>query len=284
MKVLVYSNINKDEKFQKTREIINYFLKQKIDVIVTDTMYEYFKDINVSCFHELIAKTIDMLFVLGGDGTFLTAAHRFYKYQIPFIGLNLGRVGYLTECDMNNYFTTIDKVLKGEYTVKQKTLLEFQVYSQNGAKKIIGFNDVVIHRGKELQMLKLDIKVKDDFMDSFYADGVLVSTCMGSTAYNLSAGGPLLLEGSKSFVITPICSQSGIMPSVVTHDEDLIEITASTINDSFSVSVDGKGQLEIPSGTTMFISKSPMTLPIVSINEKNKRLNHIVKVFNGYVR
>lgn len=285
MKILVYSNINKDIEYSKTKEIINYLLEKNIDVVVSDKMYENLVNYNVSCFHELIANSIDLLIVLGGDGTFLSASHDYCKYHIPFLGLNLGRVGYLSECDIANCFSIIDKVLNNEYAVVEKTLLEVQISTKDNYQKFNAFNEVVIHRGNSLKMLKFDVKVKDDFMDTFYADGVLVSTSMGSSAYNLSAGGPLLLENAKCFVITSICSQSGIMPSVVVNDDDLIEISASTKDDSnYSISIDGKGQIQVQNGTAVFISKSAITLPVVSIKQKNKKLNHIIKAFNGYIK
>lgn len=285
MKVFIYSNINKDPNYIKTREVINYLINKNIDVLVSDKMYEYFVSDKVSCFHELLASTIDFLFVLGGDGTFLDAARKYYKYHIPFLGLNLGRVGYLTECDSNNYYQIIDKVLNNQYDVDERKILEVRVTNSDKLVKALGFNEVVIHRGKSLKMLKLDVKVNDDFMDTFYADGVLVSTTMGSSAYNLSAGGPLLLKGANCFVITSICSQSGIMPSVVVNDNDLIEIAATTINNEpYSVSVDGEGQIEVLSGSSVFVSKSTDTLPVVSIRNKNKKMNHVIKAFNGYIK
>ena len=285
MKILVYSNIKKDINYSKTLEIINYLLTKEIDVVVSEKMYEQLSTYNVSCFHEIVASSIDLLIVLGGDGTFLSAAHEFEKYHIPFLGLNLGRVGYLTECDIENCFTIIDKVLNNEYSVSEKTLLEVQISTNDNYQKFNAFNEVVIHRGNSLKMLKFDVKVKDDFMDTFYADGVLVSTSMGSSAYNLSAGGPLLLENAKCFVITSICSQSGIMPSVVVSDEDLIEITAASKDESdYSISIDGKGQILVKNGTSVFISKATVTLPVISIKKKQKKMNHIIKAFNGYIK
>ena len=285
MKVLVFSNKNKDIDFLKTREIINYLLFKNVDVVVDEQMYESFSKDNVSCFHELIADTIDFLIVLGGDGTFLTAAHNFYKYKIPYLGLNIGRVGYLTQCDMTNYYLILDNVLENRYEIKEKTLLKVQIIKNDDIKKIIGFNEVVIHRGHALKMLKIDVKVANEFMDTFYADGVMVSTSMGSSAYNLSAGGPLLLENAKCFAITSICSQSGIMPPVVCSDDDMVEIKAISKDGlPFLITVDGKGQIEVNNGTSIIVSKSSTVLPVIYVKQENKKLNHILKAFDGYIK
>ena len=285
MKILLYSNINKDKEFLNTKEIAKYLLSKNVEVIISEEMKDYFDELEVSLFDKTTAKNIDLLIVLGGDGTFLSASHKYYKYHIPYLGLNLGRVGYLTECDMNECYKIIDKDLSNQYKVKTKTILEVQVVSDQGYEKMVAFNEVLVHRGSYMKMLKIDMKVHEQFMDQFYADGVLVSTSMGSSAYNLSAGGPLLLDNVNCFVITSICSQSGIMPSVVISDEDQVEIAAYTKEDyKYVVIVDGKGQVEVSNGTKVFIRKSTEELRILSTESENKRINHITKAFNGYIK
>lgn len=284
MKILLYSNIAKDSLFINSKEIANYLISKNVDVIVDKEMYSYFNDLNVTPFDSSISD-INLLIVLGGDGTFLSAAHNYYKYHIPYLGLNLGRVGYLTECDITSCYKIIDKVLSNNYKVNTKSLLEVKIINEDGFQKMVAFNEALIHRGNYMKMLKIDMKVQEQFMDTFYADGVLVSTSMGSSAYNLSAGGPLLLENVKGFVITAICSQSGIMPSVVIDDEDQVEICAYTKEEKkYVVIVDGKNQIEVTNGTKIFINKSNETIQIVSTDSKNKKINHITKAFNGYIK
>lgn len=284
MKILLYSNIAKDNLFINTKEIANYLISKNVDVVVDKEMYSYFEGINVTSFDSTITD-INLLIVLGGDGTFLSAAHAYYKYHIPYLGLNLGRVGYLTECDMKSCYQIIDKVLTNNYKVNTKSLLEVKIVNENGFQKMVAFNETLIHRGNYMKMLKIDMKVQEQFMDTFYADGVLVSTSMGSSAYNLSAGGPLLLDNVKGFVITAICSQSGIMPSVVIDDEDQVEICAYTKEEQkYVVVVDGKSQIEVTNGTKIFINKSNEIIQIVSTDLENKKINHITKAFNGYIK
>ena len=284
MKVLIHSNKNKDQDFLKTKEIINYLKSKQIEVVVSEEMFEDFNDSNITIFNPEETDQIKFVLVLGGDGSFLRAARQYYKYHLPFLGLNLGRVGYLTECDMNNAYEMIDMVLNKQYKIKEMALLDVQIISEQGFKKYVGFNEVLIHRGAYLKMMKLNVKVKDRFLDAFYADGVIVSTTMGSSAYNLSAGGPFILDNAKCFAITTICSQSGLVPPVIVNDEDLIEITAQTKHDQkYVVVVDGKHQVEVKNGTSVFISKSNETLPLITFNNESKRVNHITKAFNGYI-
>lgn len=284
MKILLYSNLSKDNNYNKTKEIASYLIEKKVDIVVSSKMISYFSDLDVQEFNPSM-NDINLLIVLGGDGTFLSAAHAYYKYHMPYLGLNLGRVGYLTECDMNECYQIIDKVLANNYKINTKALLEIKVINENGFQKMVAFNETLVHRGNYMKMLKIDMKVQEHFMDTFYADGVLVSTSMGSSAYNLSAGGPLLLDNVNGFVITAICSQSGIMPSVVISDEDQVEISAFTKdNQKYVVIVDGKVQIDVSNGTKVFIKKSSEDIRILSINSENKKINHITKAFNGYIK
>lgn len=285
MKVLLYSNKNIDANYEKTKTFLSYLLDKNVEVVVPKEDLDSFLDFNVLPFDEETSNTIDILIVLGGDGTFLSAANEYYKYNIPYLGLNIGRVGYLTEGNMDGSYKIIDKVLNNRYKVESRPLLSVKVISEKGYNQMIAFNEVMVHRGQYMKMLKIDMKVKEQFMDAFYADGVLVSTSMGSSAYNLSAGGPLLLENVNCFVITAICSQSGIMPSVVFNADDHVEISAFTKEEGkYVVVVDGREQIEVTNGTKIFVKKSSETLNIVSTEIENKSINHITKAFNGYIK
>jgi len=285
MKVLLYANKNIDINYNQTKTFLSYLLENNVEVVVPQSEIKNFIDYNVSSFDPEISDSIDLLIVLGGDGTFLAAANEYYQYHIPYLGLNLGRVGYLTEGDMNGSYKIIDKVLNNRYKVESRPLLSVNVVSDQGYNKMIAFNEVMVHRGQYMKMLKIDMKVKEQFMDEFYAHGVLVSTSMGSSAYNLSAGGPLLLENANCFVITAICSQSGIMPSVVFNADDQVEISAFTKeNGKYVVVADGREQIEVTNGAKIYVKKSSETLNIVSIDVENKSINHITKAFNGYIK
>lgn len=285
MRILLYTNKTIDINYEITKEIANYLIDKDVDIVITKEMEDFFNDLNHEVFEPEMREKINLLIVLGGDGTFLSAAHEFYKYHIPYLGLNLGRVGYLSECDRQNCYNIIDKVLDNRFRVESKPLLSIKVVSDKGYEKMIGFNEVMVHRGSYMKMLKIDMKVKEQFMDTFYADGVLVSTSMGSSAYNLSAGGPLLLDNANCFVITSICSQSGIMPSVVINADDQVEISAYTKEEGkYVVVVDGRDQLEVTNGTKVFVKKSSEILHMVSTETENKTINHITKAFNGYIK
>ena len=152
-------------------------------------------------------------------------------------------------------------------------------------RKVTAFNEIVIHRGASQKMIKLNIKIDDYYMNSFYADGLLIATSLGSSAYNLSARGPLVLGNAPCFVITPICPQSGIMPSFVVADTDYSEINVLCKNrEDYSLSIDGKGQYLMPSGSTIYVTKAQASLLVINVKGKSKKIDHINKMFSGYIK
>lgn len=285
MKILVCSNIGKDKDFEKTKEIVDYLISNHREVVISDNMAFNSMWDGYEVFNESNANEIDIMIVLGGDGTFLTAAHKYYRYQIPCIGINCGRVGYLSECDADDCFEVLEKIIQGEYEIVRKRLIQVKFFNNNHTRRINAFNEVVIHRGTSQKMIKLKIRVDDVYMNSFYADGLLVATTLGSSAYNLSARGPLVIGNAQCFVATPICPQSGIMPSLVVSDSSNMEINIQCKNRSdYSLSIDGKGQFLLPSGSSIYITKSLTTLPVITVKQKNKKLDHINKMFSGYIK
>lgn len=285
MKILICSNIGKDKDFKKTKEIVDYLVSNNHEVVVSENMaFDSMWD-GYEVFHENIVDEIDIMIVLGGDGTFLTAAHKYYRYQIPCLGINCGRVGYLSECDSDDCFGVLEKIIQGEYEIVHKRLIQVKFFNNNHTRRINVFNEVVIHRGVSQKMIKLKIRVDDGYMNPFYADGLLVSTTLGSSAYNLSARGPLVIGNAQCFIATPICPQSGIMPSLVVSDSSTMEINIQCKNRSdYSLSIDGKGQFLLPSGSSVYITKSLTTLPVITVKQKNKKLDHINKMFSGYIK
>ena len=283
MKILICSNLGKDKAFNKSKEIIDYLNTKKCDIVVADNMIDSFPSYQV--FSENIAKEIDVMIILGGDGTFLSAAHRYYQFQIPCIGINLGRVGYLTECDVCDSMDVLDKIINKEYDIKKKRLLQVKFFNNGRMRKVTAFNEIVIHRGASQKMIKLNIKIDDYYMNSFYADGLLIATSLGSSAYNLSARGPLVLGNAPCFVITPICPQSGIMPSFVVADTDYSEINVLCKNrEDYSLSIDGKGQYLMPSGSTIYVTKAQASLLVINVKGKSKKIENINKMFSGYIK
>jgi len=167
----------------------------------------------------------DFAVVLGGDGTMLTAAAQYAYSSVPILGINLGKLGYLTDAEVKNAQTSLKKLLDDNYEIEDRLMLEVEVDNCTD-RPLLALNDVVVHRGQNPRPIRIWLGINNEYVDEFTADGVIVATPTGSTAYNLSAGGPLLKPDAKIMAITPVCPHLlGGRPVVVSAtDEILIRI------------------------------------------------------------
>ncbi|MBR4890630.1 MAG: NAD(+)/NADH kinase [Clostridia bacterium] len=148
-------------------------------------------------------KSIDIILVLGGDGTLLSIAKKASEFDIPVVGINLGRLGFLTEIEKNELENGIEKLLSGDYQIEERMMLSA---SLSDGKTGTALNDIVVTREiSSLKILDLDVYIDDEYVDDFKADGIIISTPTGSTAYSLSAGGPIVDPSLESMIITPVC-------------------------------------------------------------------------------
>lgn len=278
-KILVLVNPEKDNNLVITKEVISFLKQMNCDVFIEDDNY---LDENIYNGKTLI----DFAIVLGGDGTLLNKLHKYIEYDFPYFGINLGRVGCLTEATKDNYKEKIISILENKYSIEFRNSLGYEILDENGkVLKGIAFNEVSIERGKLFKMLKINIYINNSNKTSFYADGVLVATSTGSSAYNLSCGGPLLLPNAKSFAVTPISPQLKCITSLVVNESDEIEID---ISDQVErqlyhetkpiVVVDGKTMIEIDENTRVLLKKNDKVLKIIKVNKESSLFEPTFKV------
>jgi len=162
-----------------------------------------------------------MAIVLGGDGTLLSSSRMLYGFNIPILGINLGHVGFLTACEQSEAFALLEDVLAGEFQISERSMLEGEIV-RNGVvrEKFVAMNDIVLIRGSFSRMVAVEVNLNHQHLGIVNGDGVLFSTPTGSTGYNLSAGGPILMPQNKNLVMTPVCSRMNISQSVVSGKDD----------------------------------------------------------------
>ncbi len=282
MNILILLNRKKDQDLSYTKEVSNYLLSNGFNIYFES---ELFNEINMG--RELILdeiNKIDFCLVLGGDGTILNKAYEYSKYNLKYLGINLGRVGCLSEGKPNEYKRIISSIINNEYKVEKRIALSGYIY-RNGKviKDILSFNEVSLYRGKSLKMLHLKIKLNGMHDTSFYADGLNVSTPTGSSAYSLSSGGPLLISTANSFVLTPICPQLRTITSLVVDGDDEISISlVKELKSEYlpSLQIDGRESFDIEVNDEIILKKSIVTLNIVKVNLNEPLYEPIFKVTN----
>ena len=279
-KILFVANLKKDNDLSYSTEIIDFLISREINVFVDAEELVFIDKTKYVLSSDL--KQIDLMIVLGGDGTILTYARKYQKYNIPIIGINLGRIGALAVAELNDYQELIDRYLNGEYEVTDHLTLEGKIIHTNGkVKKFIAFNDVVVHRGLSPKILGVNIAINNTDFCEVYTDGLIVSTPNGSSAYNLSAGGPLLSTSSNCYVITPICPQSKTFSSLVVSKNDVVHLTVcENVNvekNQNVVIVDGDSEYPVNANDIVLVKKSTKNLKMIQFSQQKSLYESVYK-------
>lgn len=210
----------------------------------------------------------DLLVVLGGDGTILNVLSQLGDAIKPIFGINIGSLGFLTCLNSSAYQEAVTSIVRGEFTYSERVLLSVEI--SQGAKvrhRTVALNDAVISRGEISRLIRLRSRVNGESLTEYNADGLVVATPTGSTAYSLSAGGPILEPQSGVFVITPICPHVLTNRSVIVGDESVIEVEASEPDQPVFLTVDGRSPLPLEFGATVTIRRSEKVLPLAVLPE-----------------
>ncbi|MEM9553979.1 MAG: NAD(+)/NADH kinase [Acidobacteriota bacterium] len=205
----------------------------------------------------------DLVVVLGGDGTLLSVA-RSVRTGVPLMGVNLGRLGFLTEVGRTDLYPSMVRILAGDYQLQERSMLEVQHLRRDAlAGRYRAFNDVVIAKSALSQIIEIELQVNGHLMARYRADGLIISTPNGSTAYNLSAGGPIVFPALPVAVLTPICPHALTIRPIVVPDSEAIEVRLLTERQEVFVTVDGQEGGHLAYGDTVVVKRSGDSVHLV---------------------
>lgn len=213
---------------------------------------------------EQIPAQVDLLVVLGGDGTLLAAARHVQDYDVPLLAVNLGSLGFLTEVTLDEMYDTLEGVLADRHRIESRRLLEASV--QRGAQSIARYralNDVVLHKAALARIMDFDVTIDSSFVSRIRADGLILSTPTGSTAYSLSAGGPIVLPSVDAMVVTPIAPHMLTNRPLVIPGGSRVEVQVHNPSEAVYVTVDGQVGEELETGDRVRAQKSDRSLQLV---------------------
>ena len=260
----IVPNPKRDKKFEAVKELVHHLLSKNITPAIETrfALESGFKEYAVSE-RDLYSKS-DLVVLLGGDGTILGIVSKAMKYSSLLLGINLGHLGFLTDVDRSRMIESVDKVLSGNYRIEKRMMIDAIVYKDNMIKQFTAINEVGVYMGG---IVETAVYVNDEYIDTFYGDGIIVSTPTGSTAYNLAAGGPILKADSNMIAITPICPHMLHARSIVIGAEDIVTIKViSFTNDTLKTVIDGASVADIEVGDIIKVQKSQYRLNIVKTN------------------
>ena len=217
-----------------------------------------------------ISQQADLLIVLGGDGTLLSVAQAAHPYNIPILAVNLGSLGFLAEISIDELYPTLENILAGKFEIENRMLLNACIW-RNGEKvedhNVL--NDVVINKGAVARVISLQVLVNGQYMTSYRADGLIIATPTGSTAYSLSAGGPIIHPSMHTLVLSPICPFTLTNRSILIPDQSIIQVKLAAEYDDVRVTLDGQEGYDMRAGDILKIKKTKTSLQLIRGPNKN---------------
>jgi len=213
---------------------------------------------------EKIGNECDLAIIVGGDGTLLNAARNLIDYNVPILGINLGRLGFLVDISPDEIGRRFEELFDGKYEVEHRIMLNMTVEHQDGRiSKNDAFNDVVVHKWDVARMIETETFINGKFLNTMRADGLIVSTPTGSTAYALSGGGPILQPDLDALVLVPICPHTMSFRPIVIDGESKIELHVKDSTDKAQVTCDGQTNFSLVSGDKVIIERKSRVIRLI---------------------
>jgi NAD+ kinase len=217
-----------------------------------------------------LAASVDLILVLGGDGTMIATARMIGDYEVPVLGVNYGGLGYLAEFRIEELYSALESILSNNYRLDKRVMLRVDLYRGNEtitSNRVL--NDVVINKSALARIIEIEAYLNQQFVNSFRADGLIISTPTGSTAYNLSAGGPVVFPSMNAIVITPICPFTLSNRPIVVPDDATIELRLKTDLEEVALTLDGQVGFPLKLDDQVMIQKSLTTFNLIQPMNRN---------------
>lgn len=268
MKLLLMPNLDKKNVVECVRQVCD-LLHQKAELWMADTKQAYFPDcegLRFGKFHELLPQC-DFCIAIGGDGTIIHAAKHAVLEDKPVLGINLGRLGFLATLEMGE-LELLHKLLTGDYTVEERMMLSIVHRSGRGERIYRALNDAVLSKGALARMIDLNISCKGKGVGAYRADGAIFSTPTGSTAYSLSAGGPVIDPTIDCITLTPVAPHSPFGRTIIFNEQSVISVQPARPEQEIYLTVDGEQGIPIELGDEVLIQKSEIGVKLINLTGK----------------
>ena len=271
MTIAIFGNTLRSETIREVKHIVEFLQLRGVNIVLSQELRHEAFNREFPSVEDYVAHTedsIDFALSVGGDGTFLTTAALVGHLDIPILGINCGHLGYLAEVQTDTIDAVLDQLITNNYTIEQRRMLE--VTCQQGGKIVSPYalNEVAILKSGLSSMITVDVTLNGEFLHNYKADGLLVATPTGSTAYNLSVGGPLLDPHVNAIILTPVATHSLNIRPLVVLDDSKIDVKISSRNGNYLLSVDGRSQV-LNQDIQLHIERSQRTIKLVRINGQN---------------
>ena len=260
----IIANVQKRQSAQRTRFLCDWLAKRGIQVLLEKEIAHKLGAADGLEVRQM-AVSVDLIVVFGGDGTILRFAHSICDIEVPIVGVNIGRLGYLAGINPKEMCDVLAVILAGDLEIEKRMMLDVSIrISGQEQKHHVVLNDVVVSRGHFKRMVEMDTFIDDKYLATFEGDGIIVATPTGSTAYSLSAGGPIIYPQMSGIVITPLCPHTLTNRPLISPDHVLVTMKMTTHAPGAIVVLDGMISYELSAGDVISVRKSPFATRMIS--------------------
>ena len=270
----IIANINKINVFEVVSALIKKLRAKELDFLLGDSLYEkrdlLEENIDKSTFinNDKLCEKADMIISIGGDGTMLATAYKAHQYDKPVLGINLGKLGFLAEANINQIDDFMEAIRRGKYKIGKRMVIETECCGHK-VEKLYSINDMVIDKGGWPKMIDITIEVNGEYVTTFAADGIIAATPTGSTGYSISTGGPIVSPGADVITLSPISPHSLNIRPIVLPGNSEITIRATSLYKEIHVNCDGQRVFAFPPPLQIKIKKCERPLKLVHTSLSN---------------
>jgi NAD+ kinase len=269
-KIGIIPNLQKASSLDVTRQLIEWLEKSGAKVLLNEITASEVERSDLAERPVEIYKNSDFIIVLGGDGTLLSVARQVIWHQTPILGINLGHFGFLTELETENMYEGLERIRGGDYRVESRMMLEAVVVKDNMINdSFAALNDIVISKGSFSRIIRLKTYINQSYVETYSADGIIISSPTGSTAYSLSAGGPILSPDLAGMVITPISPHTMNSRSIVISQKEEVKVELVEDKNDVMLTVDGQQGYRLNAGDIVIVRKAEFTANMIKLRDKN---------------
>lgn len=267
-KIGIIANLTKELAAERTAEIIRTMRERCLEPLVMQPVYNLLGQGTLVGDEEFFQKS-DIIIVMGGDGTLLRAGRQAAVYDKPILGINLGRLGFLTEAELPDAYSLLDAIASGKYKIEKRMMLKASV--KRDGRTIVEYNainDVAVAKGSFARIIHLKAYINGEFVNNYPSDGLLVSSPTGSTAYSLSAGGPIIYPGMSCLLLTPICPHTLNVRPIVTDAKSEIQIVVNDPSKDILLTIDGQEGTTLSAGDIVTVTEADQVVRLVRVNPR----------------
>ncbi len=263
-------NTKKDKAVDLAGDMIDFLQQKSADYLVEEACGEILDCESRAASVETMKKKVDYLTIFGGDGTMLRAVGKFCGTDIPMLGINVGSLGFMTVIEAESLREAAGDLLQGDFSLEERMMLNTRVFRQG--EKIYdthGLNDAVISRGGNQKVIGMEFYIGEEFIADYQGDGMIAATPTGSTAYSLSAGGPIVNPELDVLLLTPICPHNLYIRPMMIKGNEQVKIRTHVDRGQVKISTDGKKEYDLQDGDEIIINKSKHSVKMVKFPERN---------------